>query len=168
MTRNDIGKNLLNVRERRMWTQGRLAKEAGVSPTTVSGIESGRISNPHFSTVHKLAEALDVNSRELMTPSISGVKDETSAPLTLEWALSVPEDEFERVLENASRERLGSLLRELDEEGERLSILYGQFPRGSRQRWFIKQQIRIISAHHGSVEASMSVHEHAPGERHRS
>ncbi len=167
MARTDIGKNLLNVRERRMWTQGKLAKEAGVSPTTVSGIESGRISNPHFSTVRKLAAALDVDSQELINPLVGGMRNETSAPLTLEWALSVPEDEFERVLENAPRERLDSLLRELNEEGERLSALYGQFPRGSRQRWFIKQQIRIISAHHGSVEASMSVHEHAPRKRHR-
>jgi transcriptional regulator with XRE-family HTH domain len=42
--------NIAALRERRMWTQVRLAEEAGISPTTVSGIESGRISRPHFGT----------------------------------------------------------------------------------------------------------------------
>jgi transcriptional regulator with XRE-family HTH domain len=40
----DIGERVQNVRRLRMWTQARLAKEAGVSPTTVSGIETGKIS----------------------------------------------------------------------------------------------------------------------------
>ncbi|MDQ5828601.1 MAG: helix-turn-helix domain-containing protein, partial [Actinomycetota bacterium] len=40
-----------------MWTQVRLAEEAEVSPTTVSGIENGRISRPHFATLRKLAGA---------------------------------------------------------------------------------------------------------------
>ncbi|HEX8260897.1 MAG TPA: helix-turn-helix transcriptional regulator [Rubrobacteraceae bacterium] len=37
--------------------QGWFAEKAGGSPTTVSGIESGRISRPHFGTVKKLARA---------------------------------------------------------------------------------------------------------------
>ncbi len=55
-----VGRRLLVIRERRMWTQVRLAEEAGVSPTTVSGIESGRILRPHFGTLRKLAGALGV------------------------------------------------------------------------------------------------------------
>jgi transcriptional regulator with XRE-family HTH domain len=51
--------NIAALRERRMWTQVRLAEEAGISPT-VSGIESGRISRPHFGTLRKLAVALGV------------------------------------------------------------------------------------------------------------
>ena len=49
------------IREERMWTQRRLAEEAGISPRTVSGIESGRISRPHFGTVGKLARALGID-----------------------------------------------------------------------------------------------------------
>ena len=37
----DIGERVENLRRLRMWTQARLAREAGVSPTTVSGIETG-------------------------------------------------------------------------------------------------------------------------------
>ncbi len=50
-----IGLHLIRIRRLRMWTQGRLAEEAGVSPTTVSGIETGRIARPHFGTLQKLA-----------------------------------------------------------------------------------------------------------------
>ncbi|MCA1740356.1 MAG: helix-turn-helix domain-containing protein, partial [Actinobacteria bacterium] len=46
MYESEIGSRLTVLREDRMWTQRRLAEEAGVSPTTVSGIESGRISRP--------------------------------------------------------------------------------------------------------------------------
>jgi transcriptional regulator with XRE-family HTH domain len=49
-----------------MWTQVRLAEEAGIGPTTVSGIENGRISRPHFGTLRKLAAALGVESETLL------------------------------------------------------------------------------------------------------
>jgi transcriptional regulator with XRE-family HTH domain len=52
--------NVAALRERRMWTQVRLAEEAGISPTTVSGIENGRISRPRFGTLRKLAVASGV------------------------------------------------------------------------------------------------------------
>ena len=63
MERATVGRKLVVVRERRMWTQARLANEAGVSPTTVSGIESGRISRPHFGTLRKLARPLEGTAR---------------------------------------------------------------------------------------------------------
>jgi transcriptional regulator with XRE-family HTH domain len=62
----EIGKRVQNVRRLRMWTQARLAKEAGVSPTTVSGIETGKIGRPHFGTLGKLALALRVAPEELL------------------------------------------------------------------------------------------------------
>jgi transcriptional regulator with XRE-family HTH domain len=66
VARSEVQSRVVGFREERMWTQGRLAEEAGVSPTTVSGIESGRISRLHFDTVKKLARALGVESRELL------------------------------------------------------------------------------------------------------
>jgi transcriptional regulator with XRE-family HTH domain len=41
---------------------GVVRREGGGSPTTVSGIESGRISRPHFGTVNKLARASGVDT----------------------------------------------------------------------------------------------------------
>jgi transcriptional regulator with XRE-family HTH domain len=155
--RRAVGARLAAIRERRMWTQARLAEEAGVSPTTVSGIESGRISRPHFGTLRKLAGALGVGSEELLSGAASGEGREAS-PLSLEWAMSSGEEEFERGLDGASMEGLSSLSRELGEEQDRLRRMYGE-ARGSEQRRLIKTMIRQVAANSGSVEASMAAHE---------
>ncbi len=162
MERSTAGRNLLVIRERRMWTQARLADEAGVSPTTVSGIESGRISRPHFGTLRKLARALEVEPEELVSPTGSG-ESAAPSPLSLEWAMSSGEEEFERGLEGASIERLSSLFRELGEEQGRLRRLYGE-TRGSGQRRVIKTMIRQVAANSGSVEASITAQDDKPPE----
>ena len=161
MEGRETGERLSGLRRSRMWTQVRLAEEAGVSPTTVSGIESGRISRPHFGTLGKLARALGVDPRELLAPPPAPAAEEGPAPMSLEWARTSAEAEFERGLEEASLNRLRSLSRELDEERGRLQALYGEFPRGSEQRRFIKRQIRAISAQSGSVRTSIMFHQHA-------
>jgi transcriptional regulator with XRE-family HTH domain len=159
--RRAVGGRLAAIRERRMWTQARLAEEAGVSPTTVSGIESGRISRPHFGTLRKLAGALGVDPGELLSEpgSVAG------SPLSLDWAMSSGEDEFERRLEGASIEGLSSLSRELGEEQDRLRRMYGE-ARGSEQRRLIKTMIRRVAANSGSVDASIDAHEDNPPDRH--
>lgn len=153
-----IGGRLLRMRRLKMWTQGRLAKEAGVSPTTVSGIESGRISNPHFGTVRKLARALGVDPRGLLS---SDERSEEPESLSLGWAMSAGEDEFEHVLEEASLNRLENLSKELRDERGRLQELYGEFPEGSEQRRYIKRQIQAVSARSGSVTTSIIFHKDA-------
>jgi transcriptional regulator with XRE-family HTH domain len=157
MERGTTGKNLVTIRLSRMWTQARLAEEAGVSPTTVSGIESGRISRPHFGTLRKLARALGVEPEELVSSS-GAVEGGAPSTLSLEWAMSSGEEEFERELEGASIERLNSLFRELGEEQGRLRRLYGD-ARGSEQRRLIKTMIRQVAANTGSVEASITARE---------
>ncbi len=152
--RDAVGGRLVAIRERRMWTQGRLAQEARVSPTTVSGIESGRISRPHFGTVRKLAGALGVDPWELVSRPVAR-EEGAASPLSLEWSMSSGEDEFERGLEGASIEGLSSLSGQLDEEAVRLRRLYGE-ARGSEQRRLIKSMIRQVAANSGSVEASIA------------
>ena len=162
MERSAASRNLVLIRERRMWTQAQLADEARVSPTTVSGIESGKISRPHFGTLRKLALALGVEPEDLLSlPSSGG--DEAPSPLSLEWAMSSGEEEFERGLEGATIERLNSLFRELDEEQGRLTRLYGE-ARGSEQRRLIKTMIRQVAANTGSVEASITAQNDEPPE----
>ena len=160
MEGSGTGERLAGLRRSRMWTQARLAAEAGVSPTTVSGIESGKISRPHFGTLGKLARSLRVDPRELVALPASAA-EEDAAPMSLEWARSSPETEFERGLEGASLSRLESLSRELDEERGRLQELYGGFPRGSEQRRMVKRQIRDVAAQSGSVSTSIMFHQHA-------
>ena len=158
MKRDEERSRLTTIREERMWTQGRLAKEAGVSPTTVSGIETRRIVRPRFGTLLRLARALDVDPHMLLSSSEEPSGSEGPAFLSLQWARSAEEEEFERELEGASLERLKSLARELKEERERLQRLYGEFPEGSKQRRFIKRQIREVSAKYGSIKTSMMFH----------
>src|ERR671916_2199033 len=156
MERDTVGRKLAIIRERRMWTQARLAEEAGVSPTTVSGIESGRIDRPHFGTLRKLARALGVEPEELV--AVARVEP---GPLSLEWAMAAGEEEFERGLEGASVEGLSLLSRDLGAEGGRLMRLYGE-ARDEEQRRLIKVRIRRVAADSGSVDASISAHPDAP------
>src|SRR5919107_5103634 len=155
----DIGERVQNVRRLRMWTQARLAKEAGVSPTTVSGIETGKIGRPHFGTLGKLARALDVAPEELLD-SREPLERQGPVPLSLGWARETGEGEFESGLDGASLESLDSLSRGLDVEQGRLQRLYGEFPEGSEQGRFIKRQIREVAGRSGSVKASAMVRRH--------
>ena len=56
---------LRQARARRGWTQEQLEAKSGVSQAAISAIERGVRSDPAFSTVTKLAEALGVDPREL-------------------------------------------------------------------------------------------------------
>jgi transcriptional regulator with XRE-family HTH domain len=153
---SDIGKRLENARRLRMWTQARLAREAGVSPTTISGIETGKIGRPHFGTLGKLALALGVAPEELLD-SRESIEQQGPVSLSLGWARETGESEFEHGLERASLKSLDSLSHGLDVEQERLQKLYGEFPEGSEQGRFIKRQIREVAGRSGSVKASAMV-----------
>jgi transcriptional regulator with XRE-family HTH domain len=147
-----------------MWTQVRLAREAGVSPTTVSGIETGKIGHPHFGTLEKLAQALRVAPEELLD-SRESVEQQGPAHLSLGWARESGDGEFESALERASLKSLDSLSHGLDVEHERLQRLYGEFPEGSEQGRFIKRQIREVAGRSGSVKASAMVRRTQDGAR---
>jgi transcriptional regulator with XRE-family HTH domain len=162
--RSEVRSRLAEVRERRMWTQGRLAEEAGVSPTTVSGIESGRILRPHFGTVKKLARALGVEPGELLSPVPVAEARGTAGrpqPLTLAWAVATREDEFEGAIEGAAFGDLLSLSRALHRETERLRRLYGE-AMSQEQRRRLKTRIRSVTALYGSVEVTIAYHPDHP------
>jgi transcriptional regulator with XRE-family HTH domain len=153
---SDIGERVQNIRRLRMWTQARLAREAGVSPTTISGIETGKIVRPHFGTLEKLARALRVAPEELLD-SRESIEQQGPVPLSLGWARETGASEFEHGLERASLKSLDSLTHGLDVEQERLQRLYGEFPESSEQARFIKRQIREVAGRSGSVKASAMV-----------
>jgi transcriptional regulator with XRE-family HTH domain len=60
-----IGRNLKAARVRRLLTQEELAEKAGVSPSTIVNIERDQ-TVPHFRTIRKLAQALDVDPTSLL------------------------------------------------------------------------------------------------------
>lgn len=58
-------------RTRRHMSQQRLAEKAGLSLGQISRIESGKIESPHFTTIEKLAKALDADEDDLIELLIS-------------------------------------------------------------------------------------------------
>lgn len=60
-----IGAQLREARERALLTQEELAARAGVQPLTISRIETDKV-EPRFSTIRKIAKALDVDARDLI------------------------------------------------------------------------------------------------------
>ena len=59
-----IGAQLREAREQALLTQEELGARANVQPMTISRIETDKV-EPRFSTIRKLAEALDIDPREL-------------------------------------------------------------------------------------------------------
>jgi transcriptional regulator with XRE-family HTH domain len=55
---------LRGLRERALLTQEQLAARAGVSVSTIRGVETGRILRPHIGSLRLLAEALGLTDRE--------------------------------------------------------------------------------------------------------
>jgi transcriptional regulator with XRE-family HTH domain len=60
------GDRLRKVRDKRLLSQRELAERAGLSPTTILKLESGRVDEPHPRTIRKLADALEVDPDELI------------------------------------------------------------------------------------------------------
>jgi transcriptional regulator with XRE-family HTH domain len=60
-----IGEGLRRLREARALRQEDLAKRAGIGKNTVYRIEKNR-TEPHMTTIRKLADALGVDPRELV------------------------------------------------------------------------------------------------------
>ena len=60
------GDRLRRIRDRRLLSQRELAGRAGLSPTTILKLESGRVDEPHPRTIRKLADALEVDPAELV------------------------------------------------------------------------------------------------------
>jgi transcriptional regulator with XRE-family HTH domain len=60
-----VGERVKELREERRWSQTRLGYETGLSPTTISRLETGKHA-PQDRTVKDLARAFGVDERELL------------------------------------------------------------------------------------------------------
>jgi transcriptional regulator with XRE-family HTH domain len=63
--RDGVGERLRLIRTSKGWSQDYVARRAGVTPLTVSRIEIGKRRRPHFTTLVKIAKALDVEPDDL-------------------------------------------------------------------------------------------------------
>ena len=60
-----IGQRIAALREAKGWNQSELAKRAGVTASAINQIESGLTRRPSIETLFPIADALDVDAREL-------------------------------------------------------------------------------------------------------
>ena len=66
MSSNSL-ENIKKLRNKKGWSQERLAREADISYQTLIKIEQERIKNPKLQTLVKLAKALGVSLDKLVT-----------------------------------------------------------------------------------------------------
>lgn len=62
--RRDFGDRLRELRNERDWSQERLAHEAELDRTYISGIERG-VRNVGIDNIHKIAQAFGISMRDL-------------------------------------------------------------------------------------------------------
>jgi transcriptional regulator with XRE-family HTH domain len=74
------GQLITQLRERKLWTREKLAKEADVSPTTVAQAEEGR-THIRLATIGKLSKALGVDPQELLHPKGNAPQSPDEDPL---------------------------------------------------------------------------------------
>lgn len=72
-----FGDRVKEARQRAQISQSALARRAEMSLQGVAKIEQGGVTDPHYSTLHRLAEALDVNPLWLAT----GAEEKEPVPL---------------------------------------------------------------------------------------
>lgn len=65
-TMKKIGERIEQLRMQKGWSQAELAAKVGVTRSAINQLESGETKNPRPATLMKLADALQVDERELM------------------------------------------------------------------------------------------------------
>ncbi len=69
----DIGRRIRTARKHAQLSQDGLARLAGMSVSAVAQIEQGGRTDPHYSTLEKLAGALNMSVGELLEePALAG------------------------------------------------------------------------------------------------
>ena len=60
-----IGRRIAELRDAKGWTQSELAAKVGVTASAINQIESGLTKRPNIETLFRIADALNVDAREL-------------------------------------------------------------------------------------------------------
>jgi len=67
-----VGERIRELREERLLTQEELASKARLNPNSIVRIETGSVTRPRFSSIRKIAAALEVDPRELIQGGSKG------------------------------------------------------------------------------------------------
>ena len=105
------GRAVRNARLRKHLTQKELAEEAGISYPTISRIENGK-RQPRWSTIEKLAKALNVSPQELTTGQSGQGAPVMPQKIAIKEAVSIAVDGIQQLYEPTSLQDL--LLEEVE------------------------------------------------------
>jgi transcriptional regulator with XRE-family HTH domain len=114
---SEIGKRIHELREAHGFSQSEVARRAGITPSTIHFIESGRTKEPSASTVAAIARAIGVGVEEVF--------EEPTVPLgegLPAWALTSDMETFNQRVSQLSVDRLKRLAENLI-GGERILTL---------------------------------------------
>lgn len=140
-----LGKRVRAKRRELKLSQDALARRADVSMSLINQMERGLIGDPHFSTLVRLAAALEISVGELVDEDLASPKGE--APSLLPEALEERrEQEMMTQLAEELRERLIEELGEVPLEV--LNSLYEALPSGI-QRSAVRRARARVSARTG-------------------
>jgi len=109
-----FGALVRHLRDERGWTQEQLAREAGITVTSVSNLERGATMLPNAETVEKLARAFDLEPEEMdarwLAESVAGQASSFGQRQAIKALLTLPDRDVDAVL---------NLLSELEERRKR-------------------------------------------------
>jgi transcriptional regulator with XRE-family HTH domain len=112
----DLGNRIRTARKNHSISQEELARRAGVSLNLINKIERGVITDPHFSTLAGLANALNMQISELVGEPAVPLGDAPQARRTgalPTWALTPDMDLFRRRISEESTDTLRDLAMQL-------------------------------------------------------
>lgn len=112
--RQQLAKRLKELRQYKGWTADELAHQSGVSPRTVSRLETAGVENPRETTLVRLADAFQMDREALAGPRLTPEAMDQAARTqldTIEGMLRIlirrlpdPAAEIERELQEAVRQ----------------------------------------------------------------
>ena len=123
MTLAHIGERIAELREAKLLKQSELAERAGISPSTLSQIESGRVPKPHIGTLRKIARALEAAPQDLTTPFFSGSPSAGSVaeqPASIKRSYDDAMSAMKRLRDDVEASGNTSLARRVDEAMEQI------------------------------------------------
>ena len=119
-----VGREIKRLRDAKDWTGAQLAVYAGMSPSAVSQIETGRRS-ANTASLTKLADALGVGVADLFPRVQAPLPLDADAKAGLSSLTDIPQDEFLRRLSSAvSDEALLELFGRMDAERTHLELAF--------------------------------------------
>ncbi len=129
----NIGRRIRAAREAQNLTQEELARRAEVPMRRVGRLETGEVKDPHYSTIHRIADGLGLSVAELLEegPILAGKAEAPAPGPLLDMALAAARRDEEKLWQAVNRADAGegtSAVTEYEEDKFRAQVRALGFP----------------------------------------